>query len=162
MITSPLFSGICIIAGLLLVHSKFDFKSDYDQLKSMMTRGGGIGMGPQSGTGTIQGGNNMGGGAASRKRRDDNSASGYGNQYNSGGPGAGGMMAMSTTILQQVAPMIAGIELEESIGSPLVFAGLSIGSLLIAVLLSVGEYCLVKRASEYGDSSVKYENVTLT
>ena len=136
-----------------MVHSKFDFKSEYDQAKAMMTRGGmGMGMGPQSGTGTNEGGYNMGGGASSRKRRDDNSA-GYGNQYKSG------MNTMA--LMQQFGPMIAGIELEESIGSPLVFAGLSIGSLLVVVLLSFGEYCLVIRASDDGDSSVKYENVNL-
>jgi len=117
----------------------------------------GMGMGPQSGTGTNEGGYNMGGGASSRKRRDDNSA-GYGNQYKSGGGGAG-MNAMA--VMQQFGPMIAGTELEESIGSPLVFAGLSIGSLLVVVLLSFGEYCLVVRASDGGDSSVKYENVNL-
>ena len=64
-------------------------------------------------------------------------------------------------VMQQFGPMIAGIELEESIGSPLVFAGLSIGSLLVVVLLSFGEYCLVIRASDDGDSSVKYENCLL-
>ena len=49
------------------------------------------------------------------------------------------------------------MELEESIGSPLVFAGLSIGSLLIASLLSFGEHCLVRKSGE-----VNYESMYLS
>ena len=56
-----------------------------------------------------------------------------------------------------ILPLIESMELEESIGSPLVFAGLSIGSLLIASLLSFGEHCLVRKSGE-----VNYESMYLS
>ena len=133
------------MAALLLVHSKFDFKSKYDQVKTMVSKGRGIGE---------MGGTDISGG---RKRRDDNSE-GYGKQYAS----TGGDVKNSTflaSVVSRMAPLIASTEMKESIGSPLMFAGLSIGLLLIVILLSFVEYLLIKRA---GGDVAKYESVTLT
>ena len=137
--------GVCIMAGLLIVHSKFDFKEKFYQARALSTK-------------TSQDNEDYYYNTGSRKRRDDQyretgkpyeyhesrSSSGYGEKYQS---------SMSTVIL----PLIESMELEESIGSPLVFAGLSIGSLLIASLLSFGEHCLVRKSGE-----VNYESMYLS
>ena len=103
--------------------------------------------------GSGMGGHGISGG---RKRRDDNSE-GYGKQYPStGGESSNELLFASVS---QMVPLIASTEMKESIGSPLVFAGLSIGLLLIVILLSFVEYLLIKRS---GGDVAKYESVTLT
>ena len=97
------------------------------------------------------GGNDMSG---SRKRRDDNDPSGYGDQYKK-------QTGMSPAAMSLMGPLIAGLDMKESIGSPLLFAGVSIGLLLIVVLLSFGEYLLIKKTIDSVESGIKYENVNL-
>ena len=59
-----------------------------------------------------------------------------------------------------VMEMVINSELKESIGSPLVYAGLACGAILLVVLLSFVEYALIRRTSEGDD--VEYQNVALT
>lgn len=103
-----------------------------------------------------------GGQYSGRRRRDDSNPSGYRNEYNNVSP-FGGITANSAGILKIMGPILANMDLKEHIGSPLVFAGLAIGMLLTIVLLSIGEFMMMKRAARNPDnSSAKYENVTLT
>ena len=138
--------------GLFIVHSKFDLKEQFYKGKNAMRKAIREDYASNSG---------------SRKRRDDYSSTGYGDQYRETGQSheetresrTSGGYAESTPGSMSgafIAQLVQGIELEESIGSPLIFAGLSIGSLLIASLLSFGEYCLVKKSGE-----VQFDTVLL-
>ena len=130
-------------------------------MKSTLPAQGGV-MGGVLGSNDMKmGGNGISGG---RKRRDDNSE-GYGKQYQS----TEGVFsaAFLAPFASQMAPLITSTEMKETIGSPLVFAGLSIGLLLVVIMLSLAEYVLVKRGGGDEDgtdgdtSNVKYENVNL-
>ena len=57
-----------------------------------------------------------------------------------------------------MVPLVEDLKMKESVGSPLIFGALSIGSLLIAVLLSFVEYCLFKKSGE----DVQYETMKLS
>ncbi|XP_066928681.1 uncharacterized protein [Clytia hemisphaerica] len=173
---------VFIISALGVVHNKFEFKSSYNQVKRFLkyrqSSGGpnimgGFNGGDMGGMGGIDGGN-------SRRRRDDGSP-GYSGHYTtdstmgrSGGVSPRGMinMALINQIMgnyQQVTAigipavmeMAINSELKESIGSPLIYAGLACGTILLVALLSCVEYMLIRRSSE-GEDDVKYQNVALT
>uniref|UniRef100_A0A7M5XI08 Uncharacterized protein n=1 Tax=Clytia hemisphaerica TaxID=252671 RepID=A0A7M5XI08_9CNID len=173
---------VFIICALDVVHNKFQFKSSYNQVKSFLKyrqsgggdpniMGGFVG-GDMGGTGGIDGGN-------SRRRRDDGSPGYSGHNTTdstmgrSGGVSPSGMinMALINQIMgnyQQVTAigipavmeMAINSELKESIGSPLIYAGLAYGYILLVGLLSCVEYMLIRRSSDEHD--VKYQNVALT
>ena len=139
--------------GLFIVHSKFDLKEQFYKGKNAMRKAIREDYASNSG---------------SRKRRDDYSSTGYGDQYRETGQpheetresrtsGGYAESTLDSIPLAFISQLVQSIELEESIGSPLIFAGLSIGSLLIASLLSFGEYCLVKKSGE-----VQYDSMLLS
>ena len=103
--------GVCIVTSLLIINSKFDFKTKYNQLE------------------------------------------GYVSQYQKAD--SDGDLDPSTLI---IAHIVESLQMKEKIGSPLVFAGLSVGALLIAGLLSFGEYFLLKKSV----NDVRYESMILS
>ena len=55
--------------------------------------------------------------------------------------------------------MMDKLKLKESIGSPLVYAGIGMGLMLLVTVGSVLEYFILKRST---DPDVKYSNLALT
>jgi len=97
-----------------------------------------------------------------RKRRDD--GEGYGEQYptpltSGSGGGLSGMMQAASKHEKEVIDLIMKTKLNEMIGSPLVYAGLGVGCLLLVIICSFAEYFVIKRST---DADVKYSNVALT
>ena len=113
-------------------------------------------------------------GDSSRKRRDDGSP-GYGSNYTPGpetgykeieehytsGGATGGMPDMGQLgelFGQEYIQVLLNMKLEESIGSPLIMAGLGMGCLLIVIILTMVEFYLNRK---YGVVEAKYQKVAL-
>lgn len=177
---------VCVVAALGVVHANFEFKDKFEQVKALSKMGLGN---QQGGTLDLGNGQfassrkrrddgspgysehykkNEGGVKEGSVPKRDSSDGGVKegsvprreSRMESGGDysGMGSMNALGMDIGQAMG-MLMHTEMKETIGSPLVYAGLSVGVLLLVALLCFLEYFLMKRST---DDDVKYQNVTLT
>lgn len=153
---------ICVVAALGVIHSNFNFQRDFETTQNLMKQ-------YNTASSSAYGGDlGYGGKYSARKRRDDGSA-GYGNHYSTPGPvtgygeqevqtsgGMSGMGQLAAMMQQEYMEVILDMKLKESIGSPLVMAGLGMGFLLLVIILTLAELYMNKK---FGALEVKYEVV---
>lgn len=158
---------ICVVAALGVIHSNFNFQRNFESTQNLVKQ-------YNTASSSDYGGDyGYGGKYSARKRRDDGNE-GYGNYYSTPGPvtgykeeevqtsggemgGMGGFGKIAAMLQQEYMEVFLDMKLKESIGSPLIMAGLAIGFLLLVIILTLAEFYMNKK---FGAVEVKYEVVT--
>ena len=147
--------GICTVSALAVIHSKFKFKGDFDKIQNGVKSGYLSSFLNFGGSGGYNSGYDGDHHRRKRSQPFDTNASDESDIMT----GDGGMVQLAMKYYKEVVVVMAKLKHEESIGSPLVYAGVGMGFMLLVTIGSVLEYFILKRST---DSDVKYSNVALT